>query len=53
VTDLRHDAERFVEEVRRGDLELASYLRVEECEAGGIGVQLSWAISTMVMSHAR
>jgi hypothetical protein len=33
----RADAERFVEEVRRDDPELASYLRIEEreLEAGG------------------
>ena len=34
----REDAERFVEEVRSDDPELASYLRIErrELEAGGL-----------------
>ena len=34
----REDAERFIEEVRRDDPELASYLRIEEreLEAGGL-----------------
>jgi hypothetical protein len=33
----REEAERFIEEVRGDDPELASYLRIEECEleAGG------------------
>jgi hypothetical protein len=40
ATDLRHEAERFVEEVRGDDPELASYLRIEgrELEAGGVRV---------------
>ena len=33
----REDAERFVEEVRRDDPEVASYLRIEERGLGGRG----------------
>ena len=38
---LREDAERFIEEVRGDDPELASYLRIEEreLEAGGGGTR--------------
>ena len=34
----REDAERFIDEVRGGDSDLASYLRIEEreLEAGGL-----------------
>jgi hypothetical protein len=33
----RNDAERFVEEIRRDDPDLASYLRIEERARGGWG----------------
>lgn len=35
----REDAERFIEEVRGDDLELASHLRIEERELGARGSQ--------------
>ena len=34
----REDAERFIEEVRGDDLELASYLRIEERELEAVGL---------------
>jgi hypothetical protein len=33
----REDAERFVEEVRRDDLDVATFLRIEERELQGVG----------------